>query len=370
MNKRRKTALFSFSSPDQAEARLWLEAMAEQGWELVKVKQGFFSRAVFEPLVRDDLRYDLDIADSFLKDFDKQQEYDRLLSDAGWDRVGRIRDLKVYKSHPGRSPAPIQTDPDLARKRYWRESLIPALVTVAILVAIVLLILAGLNLDGPFHLYYLFQSNAYLVFWCLLLVSVVLLLVQPLWSARRNTRRAQVGSAAPSPSVIRRARLQGIFSSVSLLLPLLANILIGVSTVLSIGAPWLSGEEVRAWPVVLMEDFGVDGLSPYGEIQRDSRLLRSRWVRQSLSAEPDAGRLWEERFDCRYGWVADLVVGGLLNDEYDYTPAELGFDESYVDGKSRLLLRQGNTVVQLDAPFDLTTDTALEVLWDRLEWEG
>ena len=54
-----------------------------------------------------------------------------------------------------------------------------------------------------------------------------------------------------------------------------------------------------------------------------------------------------------------------------YTPADLGFDQSWTytsdTGFHSLLLRQGNTVVQLYGSLDLTTPDHLERLRDALE---
>ena len=54
-----------------------------------------------------------------------------------------------------------------------------------------------------------------------------------------------------------------------------------------------------------------------------------------------------------------------------YTPADLGFDQSWTymsdSGFHSLLLRQGNTVVQLYGSLDLTTPDHLERLRDALE---
>lgn len=367
MSKGRKTALFAFSAADRREARLWLASMEEQGWELVRVKGRRFPRAVFAPLERDDLRYDVDIADNFLKDIDRQAEYDQFLSDAGWDRVGQANGLKVYKSKPGFSPAPIQTDPELERKRYWKEAFMPSLVTLLIVLAVAVLVWFGLNLNGPFHLYYLLRSNGMIFFWLVDLLVLALCIGASVWELWKGRRGAET---PPSPARIRRARLRGaFFSSISLLMPLAPiPMYIGLLQNFSIPAP--SDETVRSWPVALAEDFGVENASTYGLVQADSALLHSVLIRSWFPVDDTSGRLTEERFDCTYSWVADLVVSGLLNDEDDYTPAELGFDESYQDGENNLLLRQGNTVVRLEAPFDLTTGTALAVLRDRLEWEG
>ena len=54
-----------------------------------------------------------------------------------------------------------------------------------------------------------------------------------------------------------------------------------------------------------------------------------------------------------------------------YTPADLDFDQSWTytsdTGFYSLLLRQGNTVVQLYGSLDLTTPDRLERLRDALE---
>lgn len=373
MKKAGKTMLVSFSAAHRQEARLWLEAMAEQGWELVQIKPGHFSRALFQPLEREDLRYDVDIADHFLKDFDKQRAYDDFLAQAGWDLVGQLHGIKFYKSRPGLSPAPIQTDPALEGKRYRKEVLLPGLVTTLILLALCLLLWVGMNLNGPFHLYYLFVSNGFLAYQVLLWGALILNTAVTAWGFWRW--RAAAKTSVPSAARIRRVRLRGVITAVFGLVILAAPIPWYVSWFQDIGDLGPSMEEILTWPVVFGEDFGREGSSPYGDIRLDSVFVQSMQVRQSFPLEdniiyPTTDRLWEERFDCTYGWVADLVVSGLRNDVYDYTPADLSFDESYLDGENRLLLRQGNTVLRLDAPFDLTTEASLDVLRDCLEGEG
>lgn len=370
MGKSGKRALFYFSSTEDAAARSWLESMANQGWELVKLKRGLLPWAFFQPLTQDGLRYDVDIADSFWKDIDRQAEYSRFLSDAGWDLVGCAGSLNVYKSRPGFSPAPIQTDPALARRRYWKEYLLPSLILIFIILALAGLLLAGMRPDRPLHLYHLFRSNALLAAFSLLAFSLMLTIGFLLWELWRGLRRFQADPPAPPPAVVRRARLRGAFLVAPTLLPLLAHLLVAVSSLQSVGAPWPSTEAVLSWPVVLMEDFGVDGLSPIGNISLDSVLLQGRWVRQPLHTGAEAGHLWEERFDCRYSWVADIVMDGQLEDGPSFLPVDWGFDESYLDGENRLLLRQGNSVLRLDAPFDLTTATALDILEACLSREG
>lgn len=108
------------------------------------------------------------------------------------------------------------------------------------------------------------------------------------------------------------------FSAAFGLVILAAPIPLYVSWFQDIGDFGPSTEEVLTWPVVFGSDFGREGLILSGEIRLDSVFVQSMQVRQSFPLEdniiyPTTDRLWEERFDCTYGWVADLVVGGLLN---------------------------------------------------------
>ncbi len=366
MSKGCKTVLFAFSVADRREARLWLEYMAEQGWELVRVKGKQFPRAVFQPLERSGLRYDVDIADNAMKNYFQQQEYAQFLSDAGWDEAGELNGLKFYKSRPGFSPAPIQTDPELERKRYWKERFVPDLLSTLLGLALIALVVLIPILSRAFHLFSLLRSNFLLLTWAVLLVYLSLSLFIWVWSAWRRRRADRL----PVASAFRWARIRGVLQACSTLLVLLTIPLNWGSSLYSLTIPDPSDETFRSWPVALAEDFGVEDAYTYGLVQADSVLLHSVQIRSWFPVDDTSRRMTEERFDCTYGWVADLVVSGLLNDEDDYTPAELGFDESYQDGENNLLLRQGNTVVRLEAPFDLTTGTALAVLRDRLEWEG
>ena len=104
---REKTRPFLFLNVDYKAVQRWLEREAEAGWELTEVKSGW-GVAVFRQTHREDLRYCVDLTSG--RD---DPDYLRLCADAGWLRVARAGNMNLFKSAPGRSPAPLQTDRDL-----------------------------------------------------------------------------------------------------------------------------------------------------------------------------------------------------------------------------------------------------------------
>lgn len=379
MKGERKTALFTFGVAERKAAQCWLEEMAEAGWELVKVKQGYFTRAKFKALERGDLRYSIDIADNPMKDWKERQDYSDLLAEAGWDLVGKINGMAIYKSKPGTAPAPIQTDPELEAKRYWKECMRPSLIAIPALLVLLALLVLGLNADGTFHLYHFLGTNGMVAFCIIYLLIGLLLLWSTLWNAADwwRYRRAR-GQELPFVS-IRRAQVKGALMLGVNLLTLASVLAVNVPTLLGLWAPSPSEAELRTRPIVLASDLGLEDTGLYGDDLADSVLLKGIYATQAH------WEFYQERYDCRYGWVADLVMGGLYLEESkgthkrraehepgDLVPVELDFDQAYAAHTGsmwRLLLRQGNVVVRLEGPVDFTDPQVLPILWDSLELE-
>ena len=123
-------------------------------------------------------------------------------------------------------------------------------------------------------------------------------------------------------------------------------------------------------PLLRLEDLDLPD-NPLPWFRRQSSILASAL---ELEETTDGISLTQNRWDCRFGWVADQIVADTLASyerSMPYTPAALGFDQvwTYTDdsGFHSLLLRQGNTVVQLYGNLDLTTPDRLERLRDALE---
>ena len=135
-------------------------------------------------------------------------------------------------------------------------------------------------------------------------------------------------------------------------------------------APVWEPQTVADLPLLTLEDLGLEK-DYVPEFRRRSSILAS-----SLELMEYAGdaSLTQERWDCRFDWVADQITADVLATHAWFTPpipADLGFDQSWTyaggDGFHALLLRQGNTVVHLYGSPDLTTPDRSELLWDALE---
>lgn len=62
------------------------------------------------------------------------------MRDSGWTLVGTTRSgLDVYQSLPGRDPIPIQTDPELVRRRFFGREVAPSLFAALLVLALLLL---------------------------------------------------------------------------------------------------------------------------------------------------------------------------------------------------------------------------------------
>lgn len=78
--------------------------------------------------------------------------FDQLVRDSGWTLVGTTRSgLDVYQSLPGRDPIPIQTDPELVRRRFFGREVAPSLFA-ALLVLALLLLTVSIFLDPRAYL--------------------------------------------------------------------------------------------------------------------------------------------------------------------------------------------------------------------------
>ncbi len=134
---------FSYLIIHRQAAQDRLNAMAEQGWELEKIR--FECLAKFRRTSRKHLRYFVDFTDPKPKDPCEESEYLRLCADAGWEWVEQMSYWNIYASAPDRDPAPIQTDPEVEYQRYrkkvGRRSWIGVAIVAAILAVYALLML-------------------------------------------------------------------------------------------------------------------------------------------------------------------------------------------------------------------------------------
>ncbi len=364
--KKVKYAFFAFQPSDCEAAQLWLTQLYDQGWELEHLPSFAFLPAKFIPRTRDDVKYCVDLTRGVRDPNFAPDGFDQLVKESGWALVGTARTgLDVYKSLPGRDPIPIQTDPALFKKAFFRRELLPILIG-GLIVALFLALLGstlGLRTTLPAGL---LTSNWELLNAVALLYMISFFFVTVGWGLRFWLR------SSPSAPNLRLARLKSFCGTLFYLCWLFCLILLPFSRVLEAegSAPVRDPQAVAELPLLTLED-----LEPAGDtairLRQQSSILASELV---LEENTDGLSLTQERWDCRFGWVANLIAADTMASyerSMPYTPADLGFDQAwtYTDdsGFHSLLLRQGNTVVQLYGSLDLTTPDHLERLRDALE---
>lgn len=364
--KKVKYAFFAFQPSDYESAQLWLTRLYAQGWELEHLPIFAFLPAKFIPRTRDDVKYCVDLTRGVRDPNFAPDGFDQLVKESGWALVGTARTgLDVYKSLPGRDPIPIQTDPALFKKAFFRRELLPILIG-GLIVALFLALLGstlGLRTTLPAGL---LTSNWELLNAVALLYMISFFFVTVGWGLRFWLR------SSPSAPNLRLARLKSFCGTLFYLCWLFCLILLPFSRVLEAegSAPVRDPQAVAGLPLLTLEDLGLSGDTAI-RLRQQSSILASELV---LEENADVLSLTQERWDCRFGWVADLIASDTLASyerSMPYTPAALGFDQSWTymsdSGFHSLLLRHGNTVVQLYGSLDLTTPDRLEKLRDALE---
>lgn len=364
--KKIKYAFFVFPPSDCEAAQLWLTRLYDQGWELEHLPSFAFLPARFIPRTRDDVKYCVDLTHGVRDPNFAPDGFDQLVKESGWALVGTSRSgLDVYKSLPGRDPIPIQTDPALFKKAFFRRELLPTLLVFLIVVLFLILLGSthGLRTTLPTEL---LTSNLGLLNVVIVLYMIVFAFVTVGWELRFWLR-----ASLPAPN-LRLARLKSFCGTLFYLCWLFCLILIPFSRVLEAegSAPVRDPQAVAGLPLLTLEDLGLAGDTAI-RLRQQSSILASELV---LEENTDGLSLTQERWDCRFGWVADLIAADTLASyerSMPYTPADLDFDQSWTytsdTGFYSLLLRQGNTVVQLYGSLDLTTPDRLERLRDTLE---
>lgn len=364
--KKVKYAFFAFQPSDCEAAQLWLTQLYDQGWELEHLPSFAFLPAKFIPRTRDDVKYCVDLTRGVRDPNFAPDGFDQLVKESGWALVGTARTgLDVYKSLPGRDPIPIQTDPALFKKAFFRRELLPILIGGLILALFMALLgsTLGLRTTLPTEL---LTSNWKLLNAVALLYMIAFFFVTVGWGLRFWLR------SSPPTTNLRLARVKSLCGTLFYLCWLFCLILLPFSRVLEAegSAPVRDPQAVAGRPLLTLEDLGLSG-DTATRLRQQSSILASELV---LEEDSDGLSLTQERWDCRFGWVADQIVADTLA-SYErympYTPADLGFDQSWTymsdSGFHSLLLRQGNTVVQLYGSLDLTTPDHLERLRDALE---
>ena len=363
--KKTKYAFFTFQPSDCEAAQLWLTRLYDQGWELAHLPH-FILPAKFIPRTRDDIKYCVDLSHGVRDPNFAPDGFDQLVKESGWALVGTSRSgLDVYKSLPDRDPIPIQTDPALFKKAFFRRELLPTLLVFLIVVLFLILLgsTLGLRTTLPTEL---LTSNLGLLNVVIVLYMIVFAFVTVGWELCFWLR-----SSPPAPN-LRLARLKSFCGTLFYLCWLFCLILIPLTRVITAEQPTPAQDPqaVATLPLLRLEDLDLPD-NPLPCFRRQSSILASAL---ELEETTDGISLTQKRWDCRFGWVADQIVADTLA-SYErympYTPADLGFDQAWTyvsdSGFHSLLLRQGNTMVQLHCSLDLTTPDRLERLRDALE---
>ncbi len=130
--RQKKYTLFNFCTGDFKGVEQYLNCQAAKSWKLVKVGVllGKFVRAE-----RDDLRWCVDLVDP-KREREAEEDYLGLCAEGGWDLVVKTNNMYLFCSRPGLRPAPVQTDPELEKKNYYKYYIKSTLLSVLVLAAV------------------------------------------------------------------------------------------------------------------------------------------------------------------------------------------------------------------------------------------
>ena len=137
--RQKKHTLFNFCTGDLKGVEQYLDRQAAKGWKLEKVGVllGRFVRAE-----QDDLRWCVDLADP-KREREEEEEYLGLCAEGGWDLAVKTNNMYIFCSRPGLRPAPVQTDPELEKKNYYKyyikSTILSVLAAAAVLAVYALL---------------------------------------------------------------------------------------------------------------------------------------------------------------------------------------------------------------------------------------
>lgn len=374
--KKRKWGFFPFDAMDYKAAQSWLDKKAAQGWVLDRVFLRTFAR-----FVPSEGRYhcvDLE----FPRVFDDQPDADyvRFCEDAGWELTAAVRGMLIFRSRPGHSPAPLQTDAGMEAERFWKKHVRKNVITVLVLFAILIPLLAALftlSNGVPFTSLLLLNSTL------LLFPAAVLALAYLLWSLI-----ATVGSYVHFCRTGCLPRHGRPFAWVMGLAGFLIAALVvcwwlfGFAEDLGVGKtvdaaldPFheetsATAELCQSYPVITAADLGL-------EYSSDSRYLDGRrslladFLDYSEITDGSSGAthiLTTMRYECASETLARQTFSARLREtargqdflwgrlDWGEVTSAHGFDQiCFTRDNSYLLLRQGNTVALVGATgFDLS----------------
>lgn len=385
-----KFGFFPYEAMNYKAAQRWLDRKAEQGWGLRHVYLGCIAR--FQRQEKPRHFVDLDI-----RGFDEETDPDylQLCTDAGWELVQTLRGMLLFRSVPGKSPAPIQTDGEIEWERFWgkyRPRVWPVLLTLLAVGLLALMLTLPSTSSKSFTAMLAINSTLlYLLYLALGAVYIMVDWVHSRWYLARCRRSQRVEDPGPLSTLLdSTARLQKPLLYLCLIA--CAAEFLGFSHTVDLN--WsvyndeytATVEACQEWPVVMARDLGL----PDSEDSRHLEGYRSVLVnfleyRELTDGEgPDVPFhvLTTERYECASETLAKWVIGcrreetrngRFLWGELEWVEIGAGpclvFDECYatLDGDGAyLLFRQGRVVALVGCTgLDLTTAQNLESIQNR-----
>ena len=130
--RRKKYTLFNFCTGDFKGVEQYLNRQAAKGWKLDKVGV-LLGRFIWAE--RDDQRWCVDLADP-KREREEEEDYLGLCAEGGWDLAAKTNNMYLFCSRPGLRPAPVQTDPELERKNYYKYYIKSTILSVLIIAGV------------------------------------------------------------------------------------------------------------------------------------------------------------------------------------------------------------------------------------------
>ncbi len=379
-----RLGFFPYEAINYKAAQAWLDRRAERGWALKRVWLGCV--ALLQRAEAPRHFVDLDARGGF--DGDVDADYLQLCADAGWELVQNLRGMLLFRSAPGKSPVPIQTDSGIEWERFW-EKYRPRFRNILVTLLCLGLLAVALALPSRRNFTAMLALNSgllYALYVVLMIAYIALEWVHSRWYLARCRRSGRVEDPGPAAAVLGSL----CWLRVPILCLCLLFMVLEPFAGKTVDLDWYpmneeytaTVEACRGWPVVMASDLGL----PDSEDSRRLEGFRSPLMdfleyRELTDGEgPDVPVyiLTTERYDCLSESLAKWAVrrrreetrnGAFLWGELEWEPAPgLGFDECYIcrDG-SYLLFRQGGTVVLTGCSgVDLTTEQSLTAVRERV----
>lgn len=375
---------FPYEAMNYKAAQTWLNRRAAQGWGLKHIYLGCIAR--LQRMERPSHFVDLDIRSTF--DGDTDPDYLQLCSDAGWELVQQLRGMLLFRSAPGKSPAPIQTDGELEWERFW-EKYRPRISSTLIFIAAIGFLIFALSLPSNLNMSASLASNSGLLWLLYLVLCVVYVVIQPIHSQWYLTRCRQ-SNRVEVPGLV--STILDSFDRLNIFVLCLILVCLPIDTTLNttVDLNWYpmhdeytaTVDACREWPIMMASDLGLPDSEDSRRLEGHRTVLMDFLDYSELTdgEGPDMPLhiLTTERYDCFTEMLAKLVIaqreketrkGAFLWGELEWVPASIpGFDECYTCREgSYLLFRKGKVVALVGCSgVNLATPQNLEVIRERI----